>query len=192
MRVWVEDQGLPELLAGARNGDELAFTSLYRKVAPAARRTAQRIVQDAHAAEDLVQEAFYLVLRAFRTGHGPTDSFAAYVQSTVKRLAYRHFAKQGRTVVTDSDAVWERYLAPVIPPTAQADLVVAAWASLPARWRRILWLIEVDRYTPAELAPGMAMTPNAVSSLATRARRALCAAYQEMQEAEGETLAQAS
>jgi RNA polymerase sigma factor (sigma-70 family) len=184
MRVWAEEEGLAELLVRARRGDEAAFASLYRRVAPAARRTAQRIVSDIHAAEDLVQEAFYLVIRAIRSGHGPTDSFAAYLQSTVKRLAYRHFTAQGRTVMTENDALWERLLGPVAPQSAQADLVVAAWASLPSRWRRVLWLIEVDRYTPAELAPAMAMTPNAVSSLATRARRGLCAAYQAMQQAD--------
>ncbi|WP_053206085.1 sigma factor-like helix-turn-helix DNA-binding protein [Jiangella muralis] len=52
-----------------------------------------------------------------------------------------------------------------------------ALASLPARWRHVLWLVDVERYSPSELGSRLSMTPNAVSSLAARARKALRAAY---------------
>ncbi len=138
-------------------------------------------MRDIHVADDLVQEAFYLVLKAVRSGHGPTDSFGGYVVSTVKRLAYRHSATQGRMVCIDDFTAWDNYVSATPVGGTQADLVNAAWASLPPRWRHILWLIDVDRYSPAELAPAMSMTANAVSSLATRARRALRSAYMAQQ-----------
>ncbi|NEE03291.1 RNA polymerase sigma factor [Phytoactinopolyspora halotolerans] len=180
-RVEIDDTSA--LLSRARSGDESAFVELYRNVAPIARRVAYRIVRDIHVADDLVQEAFYLVLKAVRSGHGPTDSFGGYVVSTVKRLAYRQSAVQGRTVCIDDFTAWDDQ---ATAPTNehQADLVNAAWASLPPRWRHVLWLIDVDRYSPSELAPAMSMTANAVSSLATRARRALRAAYMAQQREE--------
>jgi RNA polymerase sigma factor (sigma-70 family) len=172
------------LLTKARLGDDVAFETLYESIAPNARRAAHRIVGDTHAADDLVQEAFYHILRAVRSGHGPTDSFGAYVMATVKRLAYRYSKTQSRLTCSDDDSLWERLIAPTALDSPQGDVVAAAWSTLPRRWRQVLWLIEVDRYSPAELAPRMSMTANAVSSLATRARCALRSAYQaQLQEA---------
>lgn len=164
------------LLDRAYQGDDAAFGTLYRRVSPMARRAANNIVRDTHAADDLVQETFYLVLRAVRSGRGPRDSFTGYVLATVKHLAYRYCKAESRTVTNDDPDLWERNTEIVQLP-AQADRVTAALASLPPRWRSILWLVEVDRYSPAELAPGLSLTPNAVSSLASRARQALRTAY---------------
>ncbi|WP_165367843.1 RNA polymerase sigma factor [Phytoactinopolyspora endophytica] len=182
MGTRVDEKELLVLLNRARAGDEEAFAALYNSVRPMARHTAQCLVRDAYAADDLVQEAFYQVLRAVRSGRGPTESFASYVQSTVRRLAYRYFAAQNRTIITDDEALWERGMAPT--PTYYSGLAADAWARLPPRWRSILWLIEVDRYTPAELAPRMSMTPNAVSSLLNRARQALRTTYQTLQQSD--------
>nr|WP_246220845.1 sigma-70 family RNA polymerase sigma factor [Phytoactinopolyspora mesophila] len=159
-----------------RAGDDDAVDTVYREIAPLARQTANRILRDHHAADDMVQEAFYLVIRAIRAGRGPTDSFEGYLLSTVRRLAYQHWTAERRTICTDD--IWSEHLvdAPTVP-TPQSDLVGAAWASLPQRWRSILWLIEVDRYAPAEIARELSMNANAVSSLASRARCALRAAY---------------
>nr|WP_269813872.1 sigma-70 family RNA polymerase sigma factor [Jiangella endophytica] len=164
------------LLDRAYQGDDAAFGTLYRRVSPMARRAAHNIVRDTHAADDLVQETFYLVLRAVRSGRGPRDSFSGYVLATVKHLAYRYCKAESRTIANDDPDMWERS-AEIVQSPAQSERVTAAWASLPPRWRSILWLVEVDRYSPAELAPGLSLTPNAVSSLASRARQALRTAY---------------
>ncbi|WP_166355922.1 RNA polymerase sigma factor [Phytoactinopolyspora limicola] len=163
-------------LAQIRAGDDDAVARAYQSIAPVACTTAHRIVRDTHTAEDLVQEAFYLVLRAIYAGHGPTDSFGGYLLSTVRRLAYEHSKRQSRITYSD-EASTEELPDPVGVATWQSDLVGAAWASLPGRWRSVLWLIEVDRYSPTELAAALGLTPNAVSSLATRARQALRVAY---------------
>ncbi|SDU21656.1 RNA polymerase sigma factor [Jiangella alkaliphila] len=165
------------LLDRAYQGDDAAFGTLYRRVSPMARRAAHNIVRDSHAADDLVQETFYLVLRAVRSGRGPRDSFTGYVLATVKHLAYRYCRTESRMVANDDPDMWERHADIVVQPPAQAERATAAWASLPPRWRSILWLVEVDRYSPAELAAGLSLTPNAVSSLASRARQALRTAY---------------
>ena len=164
------------LLHRAHQGDDSAYGLLYKQLAPIAHRAARRIVRDTHAAEDLVQEAFLHVFKAVQRGGGPRDSFAGYVLSTIKRLAYRHSKQTARTVTVGDDDVWEQ-LAQATHPAAAFDDIAAAWASLPQRWRAVLWFIEVERYTPAELAAALSMTPNAVSSLATRARRALREAF---------------
>lgn len=160
----------------ARVGDNHAFAALYQRFAPFARRTASRIVSDPHEVDDLVHEAFYVVLRSMRAGGGPTESFAGYVVSTVRRLAIRHANRQRRVVPTEDVDRWDDVVAESAG-SRQLDDVAVAWAGLPHRWRGILWSIEVDRYSPTELAPALDMSPTAVSSLASRARDALRTAY---------------
>ncbi|TDE02565.1 sigma-70 family RNA polymerase sigma factor [Jiangella asiatica] len=164
------------LLRRVRKGDAEAFAELYESFAPTARRTARRMVADRHDADDLVQEAFYIVLRAIRRGGGPDDSFLGYLLSTVRRLAFRQTSRQQRLVVT-ADVDPQQVVGEPVPGSTQLDDIAAAWAGLPDRWRAVLWQLEVDRYSPAELAPALDMTPNAVSSLASRARKALRTAY---------------
>jgi hypothetical protein len=53
----------------------------------------------------------------------------------------------------------------------------AAFASLPERWRTVLWHTEVEEETPAEIAPLLGMRPNGVAALAYRAREGLRQAY---------------
>lgn len=167
------------LLDRAHGGDDDAFGILYEKTAPMAHRAAQHIVRDRHAADDLVQETFCLVLNAVRAGRGPRSSFPGYVLSTVKRLAYRHSTVHGRTVTVPDPAVWDALLDRPGLAAGRTDSgrAATALASLPARWRLVLWLVDVERYSPSELGTRLSMTPNAVSSLAARARKALRAAY---------------
>ncbi|SDT72540.1 RNA polymerase sigma factor [Jiangella sp. DSM 45060] len=167
------------LLDRAHDGDDDAFGILYEKTAPMAHRAAQHIVRDRHAADDLVQETFCLVLNAVRAGRGPRSSFPGYVLSTVKRLAYRHSSARGRIVAVQDPAAWDALLGRPGDASGDVSRVATALATLPARWRHVLWLVDVERYSPSELGSRLSMTPNAVSSLAARARKALRAAYQE-------------
>jgi hypothetical protein len=48
---------------------------------------------------------------------------------------------------------------------------------LPARWRDVLWMTEIEGARPAEIAPQLGLTPNAVSVLAHRAREGLRRLY---------------
>lgn len=48
----------------------------------------------------------------------------------------------------------------------RASVAAEAFASLPERWRMVLWHLEVEGETPAEVAPLLWLTPNGVSALA--------------------------
>jgi hypothetical protein len=60
---------------------------------------------------------------------------------------------------------------------AQVSLAADAFASLPQRWRMVLWHTEMEGETPAQVAPLLGMTPNSVSALAYRARKRLRKTY---------------
>ena len=58
-----------------------------------------------------------------------------------------------------------------------ATVAADAFASLPERWRTVLWRTEIEGRSPAEIAPDFDMTPNGVAALAYRAREGLRQAY---------------
>ncbi|WP_158563914.1 RNA polymerase sigma factor [Jiangella anatolica] len=159
--------------ADAPDGEAIA--ALYRRWAPQLRQLAAGILNSVDDAEDVVQETFYAMCLAARNGRGPNRSAAGYLYTVARHAAHRQLTRNeqlvgiGVPIEPSND-----------PQAAQLeDPTAAAFAGLPRRWRAVLWLIEVEGYSPAELAPAMAMTPNAVSSLATRARRALRTAYRQ-------------
>lgn len=165
------------LLERGRSGDAHAYEVLYKRYFSPVRRAAGRYVRDRHEADDVTQEAFYLVFRAIKAGHGPDDSFLGYILATVRRLAAKQSTQRANVVVTDDLAAYETGPKGSGASGKPLDDVLAACASLPERWRRILWLIEVEQYSPAELAPTLRMSSSAVSSLATRARDGLRTAF---------------
>jgi hypothetical protein len=58
-----------------------------------------------------------------------------------------------------------------------ANAAASAFASLPERWRTVLWHTEVEDESPAEVAPLLGLRPNGVAALAYRAREGLRQAY---------------
>ncbi len=62
-------------------------------------------------------------------------------------------------------------------PVLEHDDVDRAFQALPARWRRVLWQLEVEGRRPRDLADELGMTPNAVAALGMRARAGLRKAY---------------
>ena len=62
----------------------------------------------------------------------------------------------------------------------ESDAAARAFASLPERWQLVLWHTEVEGQRPAEVAPLLGLTANAVSQLAHRAREGLRQAFVSM------------
>ncbi|MGB3441586.1 MAG: sigma-70 family RNA polymerase sigma factor [Actinophytocola sp.] len=167
-----------ELIADVRRGDSEAYGELYERHLYAANRVAACISNTAAEREDLVADAFTRVLRMLRDGGGPTEEFRAYLLVTLRNAAIS--GSRGATVSLYAD-VPEPYL-----PRPDGDPVLHRWdkkaaasafASLPERWRTVLWHTEVEDESPAEIAPLLGMRPNGVAALAYRAREGLRQAY---------------
>jgi RNA polymerase sigma factor (sigma-70 family) len=167
-----------ELLDQARNGDEAAFTELYVRHQPVARRLAStyRRLGDP---EDLVNEAFEKVLAAVRRGSGPTNAFRAYVFVTLRRLAAEQAERPGDQPL---DNVPEPVVAEAAEPEmarADRDIMNDAFDALPDRWQTVLWHTAVEGRAPRELASVLGLSPNPAAALAYRAREKLRQAYLE-------------
>src|ERR1700676_1508009 len=144
-----------------------SYEELYVEHAPAARRLALSMVP-ADVADDIVAEAFARVLAAIHAGGGPSHAFRGYLLTAVRHQAHDWLqARRRLTVVADMDARVEdkaagsSWVNPGIGSAAdtqaeardEARLVTRAFGRLPARWRAVLWQLEVEGKAPAAVAP---------------------------------------
>jgi RNA polymerase sigma factor (sigma-70 family) len=168
-----------ELLDRAREGDRSAFGTLYLRHRDAARKVAGMCASTAADAEDAVAEGFARVFAALPRMAGRTIAFRPYLLTAVRNAATDRLRRERRIDLRES-----------MPETAaalQADdvallglernLVGEALQALPARWRTVLWLTEVEGLSPAEVSRRIGIKPNAVAALAYRARKGLREAY---------------
>ena len=168
-----------ELLAAVRAGDTAAFGMLYERHRAAARQLAYALTHDPADADDLVAETFARVFATLRAGRGPLVAFRAYLHTTLRHVCY-HGARRDRRLEFTDDLT--RYDAgePFPDPTLdrlERTYAARAFRQLPDRWRDVLWMTEVEGAGPAEIAPRLGLTPNAVAVLAHRAREGLRRLY---------------
>jgi RNA polymerase sigma factor (sigma-70 family) len=168
-----------ELLDRAREGDRSAFGTLYLRHRDAARKVAGMCASSAADAEDAVAEGFARVFAALPRMAGRQIAFRPYLLTCVRNAATDRLRRERRIDLRDQ--------MPETPGSAQADdmallglernLVGEALQALPARWRTVLWLTEVEGLSPAEVSRRIGIKPNAVAALAYRARKGLREAY---------------
>ena len=175
-----------ELMTLVRDGKLGAYGTLYERHVAAAHNLARQLSHGCRAeAEDLVAEAFAKLFTSLKTGHGPDYAFRAYLLTALRRTAYdktRRGKKEELTedVSTVTGIKPETVSKPFID-TAIADLdrqlAVRAFQRLPQRWRTVLWHTEIQGQSPADVAPILGLSANAVAVLAYRARERLKQAY---------------
>ncbi|MCT2584213.1 sigma-70 family RNA polymerase sigma factor [Actinophytocola gossypii] len=179
MAETLEEMPDAELIASVRQGDVAAFGELYARHLDSAKRAAAYLARTQAEREDLVAEAFTRVLRMLREGRGPDAEFRPYLLVTLRNAAIQG-STRGAPVALYAELpdtyVTEEYVDPVVERW-HAGVAAEAFASLPERWRMVLWHTEVEDESPAVVAPRLGMRPNSVAALAYRAREGLRQAY---------------
>jgi len=173
-------QGIDEqlLLSRLRGGQDEAFSELFELHAPAVRRLARSLANDASEAEDITAETFFRVLRAIKRGNGPNDNVRGYLLTVARRVAWEWKGASHDVPVTDDELTSRAgSTEPAASNSAEYSLITRAFTSLPERWRTVLWRTEVEGDQPAVVAPHFGLSPNATAALARRARQGLRAAY---------------
>ncbi|MEN3362325.1 MAG: hypothetical protein V7637_6307 [Mycobacteriales bacterium] len=181
-----DEPGDAEMILAARGGDLNAFGVLYGRHMAAAQRLSRQLTRSPVEADDLVSEAFAKVLESLRAGGGPDSAFRAYLLTTLRNLRYDRL-RRDRKLEYSGDLTDHDPGVPFVDTAVQeleSRLVAKAFASLPERWRTVLWHTEVEGETPAQVAPILGLTPNGVSALAYRAREGLRQAYLQVHLAE--------
>jgi RNA polymerase sigma factor (sigma-70 family) len=175
----VETRTDAELIAEVRDGRTEAYAVLYRRHEGPARALARQLARCPGERDDLVAEAFARLLATLRAGGGPDVAFRAYLLTVLRHVLHDRARRDGRIHFTDDLTRYdsgEPWRDPAVDGL-EARLAARAFAGLPERWRAVLWRTEVERRTPAEVAPLLGLTPNGVSALAYRAREGLRQAY---------------
>jgi RNA polymerase sigma factor (sigma-70 family) len=168
-----------DLLAAVRAGDTAAYGTLYERHSAAARQFASALARDQSEADDLVAETFAKVFATLRAGRGPLVAFRAYLYTTLRHVCYHRARRDRRLEFTDDLTRYDAGVPFRDPALDRLERTYAARAfrQLPARWRDVLWHTEVEGASPAEIAPRLGLTPNAVAVLAHRAREGLRRQY---------------
>lgn len=174
-----EAPGDAELIAAVRRGEVAAYGVLYERHLVAARRAAGLGTATAAEREDLVAEGFARVLRVLRAGGGPEEGFRPYLLTTIRNtlIDWRRRDTAVSLVPEIPDVHPTTGCDEVVSDRVHASLAAGAFATLPERWRNVLWRTEVEGESPAQVAAALGMTPNGVSALAYRAREGLRQAY---------------
>jgi RNA polymerase sigma factor (sigma-70 family) len=194
------------LLEAARTGSNDAFGELFSRHRTAAHTMAKQVAGTPTDAEDLVAEAFVKILDVLRRGGGPDSAFRAYLLTTVRNLATASNNRGRRLhLAADLDGFYgPKCYVPFTDPAVvelEREMVAKAFARLPLRWRHVLWYMEIERQTTAEVGKRFGISRNSVAALAYRARKGLREAYAQVCEgqpsrrrlaAPGELLAEAA
>ena len=158
-----------DLVVSARGGDDAAYAVLWERHVSSA-RSAARAVSPHVDPDDLVSEAFASILSAIRKGGGPQDGFRPYLFATIRNTAASWGRRPSEVPLDDLDERAVDSAAEFAELVADRSVLAQAFRELPARWRTLLWYIEVEGMKPREVAPLLGMSANAVSALAYRAR----------------------
>lgn len=189
----VNDDEETTLLARARTGDVGAIGTLYAAHADSARALARVLAHPADV-DDLLAEAWARVASRILAGGGPEEHLAPYLSATMRNL-HRDMRRRSSHERPASDRPWlldpaehaASYASaePPLEPTSEdavldEDLAHSALTRLPATWRRVIVLHELEERDVVEYGAMLHVTPAAVSSLAYRARCGLREAYLEV------------
>ena len=143
-----------------------------------AQRLARWLMRNEHDAEDVVQEASLRALRYFRTFAGGNGRawFLRIVRNTC--WGWRRRSVQALTDLFDEEQEQHSSARPVSDPetlllhTDNVTLIERTLSSLPARFREVLVLRELEDLSYQELAAVMGIPIGTVMSSLSRARHA--------------------
>jgi DNA-directed RNA polymerase specialized sigma24 family protein len=164
------------LLAAVRRGDMAAMSALYGRHHAAALRTA-RGVGGAGLAVDLVSDAFTKVFTSILHGSGPDRLMRPYLATTIRHLYVDRVRKGAHEFLVGDSEVLDRLQPDDTEAVLEESLVVDVLATLPPRWREILWRTIILGEPLSVAGAKMGLNANAAAALNFRARGGLRTAY---------------
>lgn len=159
------------LFAAAQAGNPAALERLLRELQPDIRRYARRQCHRSSSIEDVVQEALIVLYRRVGSVRDPL-ALAGWVLRVVTRLCMLPVlgALRGTEQLADRDDAAHFARMPV--DELRLDLV-RALESLPAMYREIVLLRDMEQLTIGEAAERLGLTREATKSRLHRARALL-------------------
>ena len=163
------------LLGRARRGDETAFSQLFARHQRQVFRYAA-YMGGADTADDIVQDTFVAVLRQKDKTDTVTGSVIGYLIGIARHLVMKHRvqpwsdAEDALKVPSDEPSAFDRFVL-----SESVDQIRAAVKSLPAAYREVVVLCELEDIDYAAAAAMMQCPVGTVRSRLHRARALLAA-----------------
>ena len=173
-RKAVSDEAI--LLRRCRAGDRDAFGELVRRHEDKAFRVAYRFLNSVEDARDAVQEAFLRAYRSLRSLRG--DRFEPWFMKILVNLCTDERRRRSRVVLTGLVGD-ER--AQEATDYDLRSLIRSALARLPARYRQVLILRDVEGYSTRETSEILGLTEVTARVLLLRARRRLAEEMEKLE-----------
>lgn len=176
-----------ELVAAAKEGDELAFQEVVRRYRTPITNFVYRMLNDYDLATDLAQETFVRVYSSIGR-YQANYSFSTYIYRIASNLAISEIRKRKRRRVVslfgiftgddgepvEHDPVDERQLPEdVVLEDERRKAVRRAIASLPEKYRTALVLRDIEDHSYEEIAAILDLSEGTVKSRINRARNLL-------------------
>lgn len=146
----------PEILRECQAGSQEAFRELVERYQQRVFWTAKNVVNSRDLAQDITQEAFVRIYQAIKTVD-PTRKFFPFLYQVVVNLCIDHLRKEGSTrkvSIDEIDDVGHKGPGPTEHAEGRElkDLVQAVLARLPAKYRMVITLRDIQGYTCEEIS----------------------------------------
>jgi RNA polymerase sigma-70 factor (ECF subfamily) len=164
-----------ELFQKAAAGSEAAFTALYRRHQGAIYRFALRMSGSAATAEDVTQEVFLLLIRNPGRFRPDLGTLPAYLLGVARHLVLRRLDRKARQVALEDEprALEAAGAAGDLERRHQIETVRRAVSGLPARYREVVALCELEELSYEDAARALDCPVGTVRSRLNRARALL-------------------
>lgn len=180
----IQTDAEPELsawMSAAQAGDAEAYRRLLTTIQPRIRAMVRARIQDAAAAEDVVQNTLLSIHRG-RATYRPERAFMPWMRAITRNSIIDHFRERKRRGERETHLdveAWPDENAGTRPEDAVlAPELEAALDALPEKQREAVILIQVEGLSVAEAALRAGVSPGALKVRAHRGYRALRDALQ--------------
>ena len=176
-----------ELVERLRKRDEEAFRSLFARYAPSAKALAQRVVRQAHLAEEIVQEAFLAVWRNPDGYDAQRGSVRSWLMGTVhhravdlvrREEAHRRRGEQAIVDAREEQADHAEDVAIDIDRPKEQELVRSALRELPIEQRNVIEMMYFSGLSQTRIAERTGLPLGTVKSRTLLGMRRLRAALE--------------
>lgn len=185
MSLSIDTDSTAPLVELASSGDAGALTALIATVQPRVYRWALGFTADPDDADDVAQEAFVLMYRRLHQ-YSRQSSFEGWLYQITRRVAnQRQRTGRRRARLAALDEARRELHAYLTDPGARIDrermiaIVMAHLELLPPRQRELFDLVDLQGYTPAEVAELTGANPSTIRANLFKARATIRAALLE-------------